>query len=152
MTTISKSITSTLAYLNKSLLVLMRQVGQQDNQAQAFLEQLPVRHHDTLRLASGLTSHCVVPRLWEILVKWIIWVPRFFFRRAAFLDQNTFGLIYGPQCVVYIAQATQVTITSLTINSIPTLRIQSPSLSLCFKSTMSIQVHYPCQLQSKRKL
>lgn len=69
MTTISKSITSTLAYLNKSLLVLMRQVGQQDNQAQAFLEQLPVRHHDTLRLASGLTSHCVVPRLWEILVK-----------------------------------------------------------------------------------
>ena len=69
ITTTSKSTTSTLAYQNKPSLVLMRLVGQRHIQAQAFLEQLPVRHHDTLSLASGLTSHCVVPRLWEILTE-----------------------------------------------------------------------------------
>ena len=99
--TTSKSTTSTLAYQNKPSLVLMRLVGQRHIQAQAFLEQLPVRHHDTLWLASGLTSQCVVPSLWEILVKLIIWVPSFF-RRAAFLDKNTLlADLWSPVCSVH---------------------------------------------------
>lgn len=143
--TTSKSTTSTLAYQNKPSLVLMRLVGQRHIQAQAFLEQLPVRHHDTLWLASGLTSQCVVPSLWEILVKLIIWVPSFF-RRAAFLDQNTLlADLWSPVCSVH-----RPGYPGYHNKCHHKLNSNSSDTVAQFKSSMSIQVHYPCQYPKRR--